>query len=230
MRALSDKNESPATAVLNEIGAVDDVAAIPAFEKVTLNTELSLERKKARLPIRLSFAFSGPCETWRTAGDQFARPIRRALAVWRRPLRSNHRIAIGRLPISYQRCSMRGRPHQVLLSRPNRSGWQRTLSPRGVSRRSFADWSYRSSRSIYQPGSPFGMSANSSAALSHANVVVNATSVPGRAVTNVGAVRSSRSYEQETAAGEQQVQASNQRTAALNERIVAVLTGVSDRP
>ena len=93
----------------------------------------------------------------------------------------------------------------------------------------FADWLYRSSRSIYQPGSPFGVLANSSAVPVPSNVVVNATSEPERAVTNAGAVRSSRSYEQETAAGEQQVEARNQRTVALNERIVAVLSGVSDQ-
>ena len=58
MRALSDKNESPTTVVFDEIRAVDDVAAIPAFEKVTLGTELS-HSEKTPAPKRLSFAFLG---------------------------------------------------------------------------------------------------------------------------------------------------------------------------
>ena len=97
----------------------------------------------------------------------------------------------------------------------------------------FADWSYRSMRSIYQPGSPMGMAANfltpesSSAYLANVNNVASVTSTPPRVVSSAGAARSARQYEEEITAREREVAEANQAAAALNERIIAVLTGTT---
>ena len=230
MRALSDKGESPSTVVLDEIGAVDDVAAIPAFEKVTLNSELSPSEKNPG-PLRLSFAFLGALRNMENEPatnslvryavlSPFGGVRSEAIAELKcRPLTDFVPTLLDALaaPIKYS--------SRVQTDPDGSVHYLREAYREGP----FADLFYRSSRSIYQPGSPFGMLANSSAASVPSNVVVNAISAPERAVTNTGAVRSSRNYERETAAGEQKVQARNQLTGALNERIVAVLTGVSEQ-
>src|SRR5207244_12514555 len=56
LRALSDKNESPPASVINEIRSVNDVGAIPSFEKVTLSNSLRPNEKNVG-PKRLSLAF-----------------------------------------------------------------------------------------------------------------------------------------------------------------------------
>ena len=58
MRALSDKNESPPATIVDEIRAIDDSAAIPAFEAVTLNNDFATGVKATGPgPERLSLAF-----------------------------------------------------------------------------------------------------------------------------------------------------------------------------
>ena len=56
MRTLSDKNNATPLAAIDEIRAVDDVAAIPAFEDVTLKGTVK-PNDKYMAPRRLSLAF-----------------------------------------------------------------------------------------------------------------------------------------------------------------------------
>jgi hypothetical protein len=239
MRALSDKYESPSIDVLDEIRAIDDVVAIPAFEKVTLNSELQPSEKNPA-PQRLSLAFL------KALRDMESAPATDSLARYavRSPFGDVRSEAIAEL---------RFRPLTDFvptlldaLTAPIKSSFRVQNDPDGsvhylreaYREGPFADRLYRTSRSILQPGSTFGVLDNrnaTNAAPAQQNVpaqstmLVNATSSPDRAVTYAGAVRAERRYQQEIVAGEQQVQASNQQTAARNERIFAVLTGVSDQ-
>jgi hypothetical protein len=94
-----------------------------------------------------------------------------------------------------------------------------------------ADRLHSTTRSIVPPDSPFAPLANRTAVdILLQSVVAGDSRGPFRAVSNAGAQRSARSYENEIVKNEQQARAINERLAAMNERIVAVLSNVTDEP
>jgi hypothetical protein len=97
----------------------------------------------------------------------------------------------------------------------------------------FQDWSYRSERSIYRPGSPIGFAAGVMANVTPVESALpglsNISNSPARGVSRAGAARSAKNYEQEIVDSERKVAEANEKTKALNERIVSVLTGTSEQ-
>ncbi len=230
MRALSDKNKEHSAAAVDEIRVVDDVGAIPAFEQVTLRGELS-PTSKNRVPKELSLAFLGALKEM--YGEEATYSLARYAV--RSPFSEVRDEAINEL---------RYRPLQDFvpmlldnLAAPVRSAYRLVSDPDGsvhylhslYREGPFADWSYRSERSIYQPGMAGPIASNMLPITSQSNIVTTVPNAPTRTVSAAGAARSARSYEQEIVASEQRVAQSNQKTTALNERIIAVLTGVSDQ-
>ena len=230
MRALSDKNEASPTAVIDEIQAIDDVAAIAAFERVTLNNRISPNEKNPAAK-RLSLAFLAAL---RDIQDEKATNSLSRYAVLS-PFGDVRSEAIAELQFR----PLTDFVPDLLdaLNAPIKTFYRVQTDPTGSVRYQheayqegpFADKAYRTTRTIYRPSSPFGVMANVNAAASQPNVLVNAINTPARGVSRVGASRSALGYEQEIVAGEQRVQALNQQAAARNERVVAVLTGVSDQ-
>lgn len=230
MRALAKKNESPPTEVVDQIRAIRDVAAIPAFEKITLNNNWpSFEKNPA--PRRLSLAFLGAL--MKMPDDAATKSLVRHAV--QSPFEDVRAGAIAQL---------RYRPLNDFvpmlldgLAAPVQSTYNVVTDPNGSVRYShaiyregpFADWSYRSSRSIYQPGAPIEAAANLIATESRPTIVNTVANTSPRPVSSAGAKRSAQRYEEEIVSAERQVAETNESTAALNERIVAALTGVSDQ-
>ncbi len=233
MRALSDKKEAPLV-VLNEIRAVKDITAIPAFESVTLNSSLTGNEKNTTVR-RLSVAFVSALDKMREeAGTNSL--LRHAVLSSYGDVRAE---AIG---------DLRYRPLDDFvptlldnLTAPMQSAYRVVKDPDGsvhylhsIYREGpFTDWSYRSERSIYQPGSMGAIAANfMPGVMPSENLLPGLSSVanrPARGVSQAGAARSARSYEEEIKASERQVADANEKTAALNERIIAVLTGTTEQ-
>jgi hypothetical protein len=234
MRALSDKSTAPRTDVLDAIRAIDDRVAIGAFEKVTLDPSLSDEKSPA--PRRLSLAFLGAL---RDMTDQPGTNSLMRHAVLS-PFGDVRAEAIGTLryrPLNdYVPTLMEG------LAAPIESAYQVVRDPDGsvhyrhaIYREGpFADWSHRTSRSIYGDESPGWQAAALVSDARPATLLANAaspssSSSSSRTVSPAEARRSALRYEQEIALAEEQVAEANKRTAALNERIVAVLKGATEQ-
>jgi hypothetical protein len=239
MRAMSDKGTPPRTEVLDAIRAIDDRAAIPAFEIVTLDSSLSPDEKSAA-PRRLSLAFIGAL---REMTDQPGTNSLMRYAVLS-PFSDVREEAIGTLryrPLNdYVPTLMEG------LAAPIESAYQVVRDPDGsvhyrhaIYREGpFADWSHRTSRSIYGDESPGWQAAALMSDARPATLLANTASSSSssssfssssRTVSPAEARRSALRYEQEIALAEEQVAEANKRTAALNERIVAVLNGATEQ-
>jgi hypothetical protein len=230
LRALSDRNGSPPAAILAEIAAVTDVAAIPAIENVTLRNEL-LPNGKNPGRKRLTMAFLTALKEMRgqSATDSLMR-----YAVMS-PFNEARAEATG---------SLRYRPlHDVVptllenLEAPVQSSYRKVTDWDGsvhylhsiYCEGPFADRAYRSERSIYQPRAMPSILANLiPSEIRPALATVSTGSRSGR-VTEAGAAVAARRYEQEIMAGERWVSQVNQKSAALNERIIAVFSAVTDQ-
>jgi hypothetical protein len=234
MRTLSDKNNAMPAAVIDEIRAVDDVAAIPAFEDVTLKGPVKANDKNMA-PRRLSLAFVSALNKLHEEAATNSL-LRHAVMSSFSDVRGE---AIGEL---------RYRPLEDFvptlldnLAAPMQTAYRVVNDPDGsvhylhsIYREGpFNDWSYRSERSIYQLGSGSGIAANFTGNVMPAESSLpglgSVTKTPAREVSRAGAARSARSYEQEIETSERQVAEANEKTAALNERIIAVLTGTTDQ-
>ncbi len=230
-RALSDKYETPPAAILDEIRSVDDVAAIPAFEKATLPADLSSSPKdKSLAPRRLSLAFLDALKDM-TGIDgtnslmrygvlsQFTDVRAEAIATLRyRPLTDYVPTLLENLEAPIQ--------SQVrVVNDPDGSvHYLHSMYRQGP----FADWSYKSERSIFQPTSLGAMAASLIPVSTNASNVINiGGNTQAGGLSEAAARQSARRFEQEITADERQVAQSNQKSAALNERIVAVLTGAT---
>ena len=234
MRALADKKDRAPLAVLDEIRAVDDIAAIPAFEDVTLKGSQAANEMNTTVR-RLSLAFVSALDKLH---DEAATEslLRHAVMSSFVDVRA---AAIGKL---------RYRPLDefvpTLLDNfiaPMKSDYRVVNDPDGsvhylhsIYREGpFQDWSYRSERSIYRPGSPIGLAAgvmgNASAAEDSLPGLSNVSNSPARGVSRAGAARSAKNYEKEITDSERQVAEANEKTVALNDRIVSVLTGTTEK-
>jgi Pretoxin HINT domain len=233
LRALADKKEKTAAAI-EEIRAVDDLAAIPAFEDVTLKGPQAANEKNTVIR-RLSLAFVSALDKLH---DEAATEslLRHAVMSSFVDVRAQ---AIGEL---------RYRPLEefvpTLLDNfiaPMKSAYRVVNDPDGsvhylhsVYREGpFTDWSYRTERSIYRPESPFGIAAGVAANVMPVNDglpgLSSVSNSPARAVSRAGAARSAQNYEQEIVNREREVAEANEKTVAINERIVSVLTGTTDK-
>ncbi len=161
MRALSDKYGSPPVAAINDIRAIHDVEAIPAVEKATLNGSRSANEKNPASK-RLSLAFLDALNTMR---DSAATNSLLRYAVMS-PFDEVRAAAIA---------DLRYRPREDFvptlldnLAAPVQSAYRVVNDPDGsvhyvhalYREGPFADWSYQWERSIYMPGSLFGIAAN----------------------------------------------------------------------
>jgi hypothetical protein len=234
MRAFADKNDRAHAEAIEQIRAVDDVAAIPAFEDVTLKGPQAANEKNATIR-NLSLAFVGALDKMRDeAGTKSL--LRHAVMSSFVDVRAE---AIGEL---------RYRPLQDFVptlldnfAAPMQSAYRVANDPDGsvhymhsIYREGpFEDWSYRSERSIYRPGSPVGLAAGLTSTVVPADGALPGLSsvgnTPARAVSRAGAARSAKEYEKEIKDSEHQVAEVNEKTAALNERIVSVLTGTTEQ-
>lgn len=236
MRALADKNNRAHVEAIDQIRAIDDVAAIPAFEDVTLKGPQAANEKNSTVR-RLSLAFVSALDKLH---DEAATKslLRHAVMSSFIDVRAE---AIGEL-----RYRPLGDYVPTLLDNfiaPMQSAYRVVNDPDGsvhylhsIYREGpFEDWSYRSERSIYRPGSPVGLAAGlvtnlvpADGALPGLSSVGN-TRTPARAVSRAGAARSAKDYEKEIKDSEQKVAEANEKTAAVNERIVSVLTGTTEK-
>jgi Pretoxin HINT domain len=228
-RDLSEK-ESKRDGVLEEIGAVDDVAAIPAFEKVTLDASLRPDSKN-QVARQLSLAFIAALKNIREVAGTHS--LARHAVV--------SRYADVRTNAIYE---LRDRPLQDFvptlldnLASALRSSYRVVNDPDGsvhymhalYREGPFADWAYRRERSIFQPGSGLGMMANMVTPASLSTQTTTNVNTGSRGVSSAGAARSARQYEQEIVEGERKVAETNLQAAMRNERIVAVLNGVTEQ-
>jgi hypothetical protein len=234
-RALADKNDRAHPEVIEQIRAVDDLAAIPAFEDVTLKGPQAANEKNLTVR-RLSSAFIGALGKMHDNGATKSL-LRHAVMSSFVDVRAE---AIGVL---------RYRPLQdfvpTLLDNfdaPMKSAYRVVNDPDGsvhylhsIYREGpFQDWSYRSERSIYRPGSPVGLTAGLMANVARAESALPglsevSNSSPARGVSRAAAARSAKDYEKEIVESERQVAEANEKTVALNERIVSVLTGTTEK-
>ncbi len=234
IRSLADRNEQAPVAVLDEIRGINHVSAIPAFEDVTLKGPQAANEKNTAVR-RLSLAFLSALNKLHDEAatksllrhavmSSFGDVRAGAIADLRyRPLESYVPTLLDNL-VAPMKTSYR------VVNDPDGSvHYLHSIYREGP----FQDWSHRSERSIYQPGSQAGGAANLMANLMPAENslrgTVDAARPAARAVSRAGAARSAQSYEQEIAANERKVAEANERTAALNERIIAVLTGTTEQ-
>jgi Pretoxin HINT domain len=234
MRALADKNDRAHVEVIAEIRAVNDLTAIPAFEDVTLKGPQAANEKNTTVR-KLSLAFVSALDKLH---DEAATKslLRHAVMSSFVDVRAE---AIGEL---------RYRPLEdyvpTLLDNfdaPMQSAYRVLNDPDGsvhylhsIYREGpFQDWSYRSERSIYRPGSPVGLAAGLMANVEPAESALpglgGVANSPARAVSRAGAARDAKNYEKEIEGRERQVAEANEKTKALNDRIVSVLTGTTEK-
>jgi hypothetical protein len=232
MRALSDKDKTASTKVVDEIRAVSDAAAIPAFEKVTLNSELSPSEKNPA-PQRLSLAFLGALRDMKLE-EGTKSLVRHAVLSAFPDVRTEATAELRYRPLNdYVPMLLDG------LAAPIQSAYRVVNDPDGsvhylhsiYQEGPFVDRLHRTTHSIYQPGAGLG---------SAASLLMNAGSPPqimpainsnsrSEMVSAAAARRSARQYEQEITAAEEQIAQTNQSTAAMNERIYFVLTGATEQ-
>jgi hypothetical protein len=234
MRALADQRDRADDKVIAEIRAVSELAAIPAFEDVTLKGPQAANEKNTAVK-RLSLAFVSALDKLR------AEPATKSLV--------RHAVMSSFVEVRAEAIGeLRYRPLEdfvpMLLDNfdaPMQSAYRVVNDPDGsvhylhsVYREGpFQDWSYRSERSIYRPGSPVGLAANLTANVEPTDNTLpglsNVANTPARAVSRAGAARAARGYEKEIEDRERQVAEANEKTKALNERIVSVLSGTTEK-
>jgi hypothetical protein len=233
-RALANRNEKAPTAVIEEIRAIDDVEAIPAFEEVTLKGPQSGNEKNTAVK-RLSLAFVKALNQMHeeeatnsllrhAVMSSFVDVRVDAISVLRyRPLVDYVPTLLDNFLAPMQTA------YRVVNDLDGSVHYLHAVYREGP----FEDWSYRTERTIYQPGSPVGFATMlTGSAMNRGSGLPGLSNVggtPARAVSRAGAARSARNYEKEIVDGERNVAEANEKTAALNERIVSVLTGTTDQ-
>jgi hypothetical protein len=226
-RALAKNQGAARDEVLDEIRAVRDFEAIAAFERLTLDDdEPRNERERVRIDLSRAFVDALGEMPEQAATESLVRhgvlsrfgDVRHEAAelLHERPLHNFVPLLLEGLsaPIESTYSMQREADGSVhFMHRMYREG-------------PFADWSYRVSRSIYQPLSMGGVMAS----LNNDDIFTPtaATSTRSARVTAAEADQSARRYEGEIAAAEQEIAVANAASAALNERIFAVLTRATD--
>lgn len=234
MRAFADRNDKAPIAVIEEIRAVDDIGAIPAFEDATLRSPQSANEKNVAVK-RLSLAFV------KALNQMHAEEATNSLL--------RHAVMSSFVEVRVEAISeLRYRPLvdyvPTLLDNfqaPMQTSYRVQNDLDGSVRYvhsvyregPFEDWAYRTERTIYQPGSTAGFATMLTASVVNREAALPGLSgvgkTPARAVSRAGAARSARDYEKEIVDGERKVAEANEKTAALNERIVSVLTGTTEQ-
>jgi pretoxin HINT domain-containing protein len=93
----------------------------------------------------------------------------------------------------------------------------------------FADWSFKTKRSIYQPWSMASAAKSSSSGAKRSDPFTSVSNTPARAVSSAAAARSAQRYQDEIIDGEMQVAQTNLRAAAVNEPIYKLLSSVTGK-
>ena len=157
MRALADKNVPVPLAVLEEIRAVDDLAAIPAFEDMTLNGPQATNEKNfavKRLNLAFLVALNKMHEEAATNSllrhavmSSFGEVRAGAIADLRyRPLEDFVPTLLDNFIAPMQTA------YRVVNDSDGSVHYLHSIYREGP----FEDWAYRSERSIYRPGSEIG--------------------------------------------------------------------------
>jgi len=230
LRDLASKDESVVKAATDRINSISDIGAIPPFETATISVNSTASKKNPAVE-RMSLAFITALRDMpeSPATDSL---VRYALF----PQSSNVRAAAIQ-ELRYRQVTDFVPNLLDALAAPIKSSYRVDRDPDGSMHYSrelyregpFADSSYQSVRSIFQPFSQSAVFANVDQSASSPLISVQAINARARGLSAVGAQRAARQYEQELAQGEAQVEAINKQTAASNERIVAVLEGATDQ-
>jgi hypothetical protein len=229
-RSLSDRYGTPAAEIIDEIEGVTDVAAIPAVEKATLIEDTSAIRSPA--PVRLSTAFVKALRDMPEA-EATNSLMRYAVMSPFDEVRSSATRELRYRPLTdFVPTLLDGLVAPIETNFRVDTGVDGSVTYRQniYQQGPLADRLYSTTRSIVPPDSPFAPLANrTNFDSSSQSVVASENREPLRAVSNAGAQRSARSYENEIIDNEVKVRAANEKSAAMNERIVAVLTNVTDQ-
>jgi hypothetical protein len=228
-RALSKKDDGAASEALAEIRAVNELAAIPSLERVTLATEGS-EAKSNKVRRKLSLAFlealdamSDPVATESLVrhGVQSSFSDVRDGAIERlrkRPLDDFVPTLLDGLTSRIESSV------QVVRDDDGSVQYLHSMYREGP----FADWSHRSSHSIRWQGDPARIAARLASDNSQL-AELTARNTRTDTVTAAGAERTARRFEQQVVAAEEQIEQANAAAEAGNARIIAVLAGTTDR-
>ena len=229
LRSLTSPDSKVRLAALEEIRGVDDASAIAAIEEVTLKDDQAANQKNTAVK-QLSLAFltalnkmSDEAATQSLVRYAVMSPFvevrASAIADLRyRPLEDFVPSLVDGLAAPMKT--------QYLVVNDGAGGqhYMHTIYREGP----FQDWSYRSERSIFQPGRQTDTLAGLLPVASSSRGT-NPGAPTVRTVSRASAARSAQTYEQEIVTSERKVAEANEKSAALNERIVAVLTGTTDQ-
>jgi hypothetical protein len=208
--------------VLDEIRAVGDVKAIPAFERLTLDDEQPRnERERTRIDLSRAFVAALGEMDEQAATESLVRHA--VLSSFSRVRHDAGDLLRDRPKHDYVPLLLEG------LAAPIESSYRMEVDADGTVNYShvmyregpFADWTHRVSRSIHQPFSQ----ASVVAAMSGDEAQVTDAGVSSRSATvsATNAGRSARRYEQEIEAAEKEIAAANAASTALNRRIYSTL-------
>jgi hypothetical protein len=218
------------SAVLEEIRAVTEVEAIPAFELVTLGGEPSndFENEPRR---QMSLAFLGALEAM-TGQEGTQSVVRHAVLSEFDDVRDEaidklrYRPLHDYVPLLLDGLSARiESSFRVVVDNDGSVHHMHSIYREGP----FADWSYRAARSIHVQAAPDRIAARLAARDELPTMGDIARTAQSAVVSAAAARRNAGRYQQQAAATEQQIAQTNQASAALNERIVTVLANVTDQ-
>jgi hypothetical protein len=229
-RALCRKRDTVATEVVDEIRAIRDVGAIPAFERVTLVAdEIEKTQQEARCQLSLAFVDALDAMSDDAAAGSLVRHAVlstftevRNKAIDRLGERPLHDV----VPLLLDGLTARiESSFRVVVDNDGSIHYLHSMYREGP----LADWSHRVSHSVHQQASPERIAARLTGDTNRSTVEAAMAEARAAALATAVAQRSARRYEQEAMAAEQEVAQANEKATALNERIVAVLTRVTDQ-
>ncbi len=228
-RALAKKSDGTRGEILDEIRAVSDPEAIPAFERVTLEAEDSrAARNEPRRQLSQAFVDALGAMSDHAATESLVRhAVRSAFSEVRYGAidRLRERPLHDFVPLLLDGLAARiDSSFRMVIDDDGSVHYLHSMYREGP----FADWSHRATRSIRQQPEPARMAARSA---DDVNLLGAQPAAETRiaAVSAAGARRSATRYEQQAMLAEQQVAQANEAAAALNERITAVLMGTTDQ-
>jgi hypothetical protein len=229
-RELSKKLDVMPRDVYADIGEVNDPAAIPAFEAVTLDeAEVRGGRHDGRLRLSLAFLDALAAMSDHAATQSLVRhavlsrfdDVRYGASdrLQERPLHDVVPLLLDGLSAQIESS------FRVVADNDGSVHFLHSIYRQGP----FADWSYRASRSIHQQPVMPQLSTGIVDEDNLLNVQPATTNARVGMVSAGEANRSAERYQQQAFETEQQIVQANERAAAMNERIVAVLTRVTNQ-
>jgi len=228
-RALSKKHGDTPSDILDAIRAVNDPAAIPSFERVTLDADQS-ESAKNESRRQLSLAFLDALDAMSDSAAT-ASLVRHAVQSSLSDVRDAAIERLRKRPLhDFVPALLEGLTSPIETSvRVVRDDDGSVQYLHSMYREGpFADWSHRVSHSIHQQADPEQIVAR--LASDETFLAAQATrNVATDAVSAAGAARSARRFEQQISAAEQQIAQANEAAGVLNARIIVVLAGTTDQ-